>query len=98
MRVQGGEVGRISGAKSKTGRAATDKSVHLKTSTDAEDKPRRQRKPEQYTPERGGVARPSFTVGSFGRLLQDTGPEHEAAHLDSGARVHRVDLTQLQEN
>ena len=91
-------MGRISGAKSKTGRATTDKSIHLRPSAKAGNQPCRRRKPEQYTPERGGVARPSFTVGSFGRLLQDTGPEHEAAHLDSGARVHRVDLTQLQEN
>ena len=45
--------------------------------------------------EGGGIARPTFTVGSFARLLQDKGLEHEAAveacYLDAGLVAHRVD-------
>jgi predicted RecB family nuclease len=43
----------------------------------------------------GARGRPPFSVGSFARLLQDKGLEHEAAvevsYVDAGLSVHRVD-------
>jgi len=49
----------------------------------------------KHQAERGGGARPSYTIGSFARLLQDKGLEHEAAveaaYIDAGLNVHRVE-------
>ncbi len=48
----------------------------------------------KHQAERAGGARPNYTVGSFARLLQDKGLEHEAAveaaYVDAGLTVHRV--------
>lgn len=55
----------------------------------------------KHQAEGGGGARPGYTVGSFARLLQDKGLEHEvaveAAYVDAGLTVHRVDDKQQDE-
>ncbi|MCP4306935.1 MAG: TM0106 family RecB-like putative nuclease [bacterium] len=49
----------------------------------------------KHQAERGGVARRFHTVGSFAELLMEKGLEHEAtveaAYVDAGLTVHRVD-------